>query len=130
MEKQNVGYVDGYLLVVKKENAEAYRKMADEASESWLRHGALAVRECRGNDLTPDMGGKLWQFPGLVNAGPDEDVWFSYIEYTSREERDRINALVHKEMAEKYGEEATHGEGMPFDMERMAFGGFTAEVSK
>jgi uncharacterized protein YbaA (DUF1428 family) len=130
MEKQNIGYVDGYVLVVKKDQSEAYRKMADEASESWIRYGALAVRECRGNDLTPDMGGKLLQFPGIMNAGLGDEVRFSYIEYASKEDRDRVNALVHKEMSEKYSEDGTHGEGMPFDMEKMTFGGFTALVSK
>lgn len=57
-------------------------------------------------------------------------MWFSYIEYASKEDRDRVNKAVHKEMEEKYGEDGTNGEDMPFDMKRMAVGGFTAEVAK
>lgn len=123
-------YIDGYLLVVKKDQEEAYRKMADEAADVWIKYGALSVRECKGDDLTPFPGAELWQFPGLAKAGPDEDVWFSYIEYASKEDRDRVNKAVHKEMEEKYGEDGTNGEDMPFDMKRMAVGGFTAEVAK
>lgn len=130
MEKQTAGYVDGYVLVIKKDQAEAYRKMADEAAETWIKYGALSVRECKGNDLTPDMGGLLRQFPTLTSAETDEDVWFSYIEYASKEDRDRVNAAVRKEMEEKYGTDGTHGEDMPFDMGKMAFGGFSVEVGK
>lgn len=125
---KNVGYVDGYVLVVPKNKEEEYRKVADEAAQMWLKHGALSVRECVGDDLTPDMGEfSLRQFPQIMSTSEDEIVWFSYIEYETKDERDRINAEVAKEMAQKHEE---NPEEMPFDMSKMAFGGFHARVSR
>ena len=54
---KKASYVDGYLLVVKKENLEAYKKMVEEAAQMWIKHGALSVKECMGDDLSPDIGG-------------------------------------------------------------------------
>lgn len=130
MGKQ-VRYVDGYVLVVPKDKTEAYTKMADEAADMWLRHGALSVRECRGDDVTPDMGEYTPQyFTNIMNTKEDEVVWFSYIEYESKESRDRINAAVQEEMTAYQKEHPDHMNDMPFDLKRMAFGGFAATVSK
>lgn len=123
-------YVDGYLMIVPKNRVDDYRKMASEASEIWLKHGALAVRECMGDDMTPDMGQPILQFPAIMNISSEETVWFSYIEYASRADRDRVNTLVRQEMDDRYKDEPNPEEGMPFDMKRMAFGGFTVEVGE
>ena len=69
----------------------------------------------------------LRQFPQIMSTSEDEVVWFSYIEYETKDERDRINAEVAKEMAQKHEE---NPEEMPFDMSKMAFGGFHARVSR
>lgn len=122
-------YVDGYLVVVKKKNIEAYKKMATDAAQMWLKRGAISVKECIGDDLTPDLGGfKVLQFQDLMNIAEDETVWYSYIEYESKEDRDRINAAVHEEMNERQKENPKRDEDMPFEMNRMAFGGFRVEV--
>ena len=125
-----VGYVDGYVLVVKKSKLAAYKKMAREAGKLWIKYGALCLKECVGDDLKPNMGGaKLLQFPGLLKVKPSETVWYSYIEYKSKAHRDQVNKKVEKEMTEyakKYPEKM---KDMPFDMKRMAFGGFKVEVS-
>ena len=34
-------YVDGFVLVVPKDKAEEYAKMAREGRDSWMKHGAL-----------------------------------------------------------------------------------------
>lgn len=131
MQNSKTKYVDGYLMVVPKNRVDEYRKMAAEAAEMWLKHGALAVRECMGNDLAPDMGQPSpLQFSKLMNISEDETVWFSYIEYVSREDRDRVNALVHAGMDEYNEKHPEQKDNTPFDMKRMAFGGFTAEVSE
>lgn len=129
---KKVGYVDGYVLVVKKDKLEEYIKVADEMAGMWLKHGAIAVRECRGDDLTPDMGEDctLLQFPSVMDMAEDETVWFSYIEYESREHRDKINKLVEADMTAYMKDHPDHAKQMPFDMKRMAFGGFVAEVSQ
>lgn len=121
-------YVDGFVLVVPKDKVEEYKKMATEGKETWMRHGALAYYECMGNDLeTKEMGGmKPLSFMKLANAGENDSVWFSFIVFKSKAHRDEVNANVMKEMAEKYDE--TKDMSMPFDMNQMAYGGFSVEV--
>jgi uncharacterized protein YbaA (DUF1428 family) len=121
-------YVDGFLLVIPNDKSEEYRKMAESGRESWMKHGALAYYECRGEDLSPqDMGGeKTRAFSEMAGARGDETVWFSFIIFKSKEHRDEVNAKVMKEMGEKA--EDYKDMVMPFDMKRMAYGGFRVEV--
>jgi len=97
-------YVDGFVLVVPKGKEEAYQKMAEEGREAWMRHGALQYFECRGDDLKQqEMGDeKSRAFAEMTGAGPDENVWFSFIIFESKEHRDEVNAKVMEGMAEKY----------------------------
>lgn len=122
-------YVDGFVLSVPKKKLAAYKKMAAEAGKIWMKCGALEYYECVGDDLQPDMmkGMKVMRFPQMAKAKPDEIVFFSYITYTSRSHRDKVNAKVMKAMNEKYGDKHDHKD-MPFDMERMAYGGFDSLV--
>jgi uncharacterized protein YbaA (DUF1428 family) len=121
-------YVDGFVLVVPNDKAEAYKKMAQEGRDVWMKYGALDYYECRGNDLAPqEMGGeKARSFTEMAGAGNTETVWFSFIIFKSKEHRDEVNAKVMEEMNKQMvgNEEMT----MPFEMKRMAYGGFQVEV--
>jgi len=121
-------YVDGFVLVVPNDKAEAYKKMAQEGRDIWMKYGALDYYECRGNDLAPqEMGGeKARSFTEMAGAGNTETVWFSFIIFKSKEHRDEVNAKVMEEMNKQMvgNEEMT----MPFEMKRMAYGGFQVEV--
>lgn len=121
-------YVDGFVLVVPKDKREAYKKMATEGRDLWMKHGALEYFECIGDDLSPDAtsGMESLGFPKMTNATPDEVVWFSFIVYKSKEHRDEVNKKVMEEMDEKYKDQKDFD--MPFDMKRMAHGGFSVEV--
>ncbi len=121
-------YVDGFVLVVPKDKVEDYMKMATEGREMWMRLGALEYYECKGDDLEPkDMGGmKNLGFTQMAKASPDETVWFSFIVYKSKEHRDEINKKMMDEMNEKYKDATDFA--MPFDMQRMAQGGFSVEI--
>ncbi|MFZ2200001.1 MAG: DUF1428 domain-containing protein [Microgenomates group bacterium] len=121
-------YVDGFVLVVPKERAEEYKKMAEEGREMWMKYGALEYYECRGNDLVPqEMGGeKARAFTEMAGAEGDETVWFSFIVFKSKEDRDMVNAKVMEEMGKKM--EGNKDMSMPFDMKKMAHGGFQVEV--
>lgn len=121
-------YVDGFVLVVPKDKVEEYKKMANEGRDAWMKHGALEYYECIGDDLeTKEMGGmKQLAFTELAKANPDETVWFSFIVFASKEHRDEVNKKVMDEMNEKYQDHKDMA--MPFDMNRMAYGGFRAEV--
>jgi uncharacterized protein YbaA (DUF1428 family) len=121
-------YVDGFVLVVPNDKTDEYMKMAQEGRDLWMRLGALEYYECRGDDLVPqDMGGgKARAFPEMAGAKSGETVWFSFIVYKSKEHRDEVNAKMVEEMSKQMdGKEATT---MPFDMKRMAYGGFQVEV--
>ncbi len=121
-------YVDGFVLVVPKGKAEEYKKMAEGGRDSWMKHGALGYYECRGNDLTPqEMGDEKGRsFTEMTGAGTSDTVWFSFIIFKSKEHRDEVNAKVMAEMSEQM--KGHEDMSMPFDMKRMAYGGFQVEV--
>ena len=114
-------YVDGYVLPVPKKNLEAYRRLARKAGRIWREHGALEFRECVGDDLNVKMG---VPFPNRIKLKPGETVLFSWIMFTSRAHRDRVNAKVMKDerLANMDPKE------MPFDCKRMVYGGFKVLV--
>lgn len=121
-------YVDGFVLVVPKDKTQEYKKMAEGGRDAWIRHGALEYYECRGDDLVPqEMGGeKARAFPEMAGANSKETVWFSFIIFKSKEHRDEVNAKVMDEMNKKM--EGNKDMTAPFDMKRMAYGGFEVEV--
>jgi len=121
-------YVDGFVFVVPKDKIEEYQKMAEAGKEMWMKYGALEYMECVGEDLDPkEMGGmKSLAFTELAKAGPNETVWFSFIVYESKKRRDEINAKVIDEMNKQAEENKDFP--MPFDMRRMAVGGFEVKV--
>jgi len=121
-------YVDGFVLVIPDDKGEEYKKMAEGGRDAWMKHGALAYYECRGDDLTPqEMGSeKTRAFPDMTGARDDQTVWFSFIVFESKEHRDEVNAKVMEEMGEKA--EDYKDMAMPFDMKHMAYGGFLVEV--
>ena len=121
-------YVDGFVLVVPKGKEADYQKMAEDGRDSWMRNGALQYFECRGEDLRPqEMGDeKSRSFTEIAGAGEDENVWFSFIVFESREHRDEVNAKVMQEMGETYSEMSDFV--MPIDSTRMAYGGFEAVI--
>ncbi len=115
-------YVDGFVLPVPKKNLQAYRRMARRAGKVWREHGALQYVECVADDVKP---GKLTSFPQAVKLKAGEAVWFSWIVYRSRRDRDRILARVMKDprLAKMMDPKA-----MPFDGKRMFWGGFKMMV--
>jgi uncharacterized protein YbaA (DUF1428 family) len=116
-----MAYVDGFLVPVPKRKVEAYRRIARRAAKLWRDHGALEYRECVGDDLKTSMG---LAFPKVARVKRGETVFFSYIVYKSRAHRDRVNAKVMKDpRMQKLAKEP-----MPFDYNRMAYGGFKVLV--
>lgn len=121
-------YVDGFVLVVPKDKAEDYKKMAEDGKASWMKHGALQYFECRGDDLKQQEMGpeKSRSFMEMAGANEDQDVWFSFIIFESKAHRDEVNAKVMAEMDETYKDQVDFV--MPFEMSHMAYGGFEAMV--
>jgi uncharacterized protein YbaA (DUF1428 family) len=121
-------YVDGFILVVPKGKEAEYQKMAEEGRDSWMKHGALQYFECKGDDLKPqEMGDqKSRAYKDMTAAGDDENVWFSFIVFNSKEHRDEVNKKVMEEMDKAYSEQTDFE--MPNDMQKMAYGGFAVAV--
>jgi alkaline phosphatase len=118
-------YVDGFVLTIPKQKAAAYKKMAKEASTIWKKYGALDYKECVIDDATPP--GVVTTFAKMAKSKPGEEVWFSYVVYKSRAHRDAVNKKVMAYFEKKYDEKSM--KDMPFDMKRMAYGGFKVAVS-
>ncbi len=121
-------YVDGFVLIVPKGKEAAYEEMAKQGRDSWMKHGALQYFECKGDDLKQqEMGDeKSRAFSEMTGATSDENVWFSFIVFNSKEHRDEVNKKVMDEMNEAYSEQTDFE--MPTDMKRMAYGGFQVQV--
>lgn len=117
-----MAYVDGFLLPVPKKHIDAYRRMARKAGKIWIEFGALEFRECAGDDLHPKG---LVPFTRCVKAKPNETVFFSWIVFRSKADRNRINKKVMNDP--RLAKMMEPGE-MPFDSKRMACGGFKVAV--
>lgn len=116
-------YVDGFVFSVPKDKKATYKKLATEAAEVWKKFGALDYKECRANDVAPQH--VTFTFPKMAKTKEHEEVWFSFIVFASKADRNRINKQVMAYFDEKYqGKDMP----MPFDMKRFSYGGFTTEV--
>lgn len=115
-----MSYVDGFVAAVPAANKQAYIDHARAAWPLFRKYGALAMRECWGEDV-PE--GQVTSFPMAVGAGPDEVVVFSWVEWPDKASRDACWAAS----ATDPGFQAM-GE-MPFDGKRMIYGGFAPIVT-
>lgn len=115
-------YVDGFLLPIAAENVEKYREIAQAAGAIWKEHGALEYIEAVGDDFEAE---KMVSFKKSADAKEGETVIFAFIVFESKEERNRINALV---MADERMNEMMSPDDKTFDYTRMAYGGFSAIV--
>ena len=121
----DIGYIDGFVLVVPHDKEQEYQVMATKAADSWKKHGALLYIESKGDDLIPDTkGAPIMNFPELTKTADGETAWFSFIGFRSREHRDEVNAKVMEEMGGN-----CENDDMPFDVHRMSWGGFEVRVS-
>lgn len=118
-----MSYVDGYILPIPKKNLKTYRAMAQLGGKVWRKHGALDYKECVGEDLKTAWG---MPFGKILKLKPGETVIFAYIVFKSRKHRDTVNKKVMKDPLmndPEFGDKP-----MPFDMKRMAYGGFSVLV--
>lgn len=110
-------YVDGFVLTVPRKNLAAYKKLAAKAGKVWMEYGALQYVECVGKDMRAKG---VLPFPKLTKKKPNEVVVFSWIVYNSKAEQKEI---IKKVMADKRFADMDPS-NMPFDMKKMAYGGF------
>ena len=117
-----MNYVDGFVLAVPTANKEEFRKQAAEMAPLFKQFGATRVVEAWGDDV-PD--GKVTDFRRAVKAEDGETVVYSFIEWPSKEVRDEAWAKV---MADPRMQ--PDKDNMPFDGQRMFWGGFAPIVDQ
>jgi len=115
-------YVEGFVAAVPTANKEAYLKHASDAAPLFKEFGATRMVENWGDDVPK---GKVTDFQGAVQAKDDETVVFSWFEYPDKATRDAANE---KMMADPRMKEM--GANMPFDGQRMIYGGFDSIIDE
>jgi uncharacterized protein YbaA (DUF1428 family) len=113
-------YADGFVLSVPRRKLDQYRRISQKAGKVWKEHGALEYIEAVGDDLKIKWGRP---FPRMVKPRAGEVIIFSWIVYKSRSDRNRVNAKVMKDPRLDMNPKT-----MPFDLKRMAYGGFKVLV--
>ena len=109
-------YVDGFVAAVPTANRETYRDYCMAASAVFREYGALRVVECWQDDVPH---GKRTDFFLAVQATDVESILFSWIEWPSKEARDKAWAAMISDPRMD-----PEKNPMPFDGKRMIFGGF------
>ena len=117
-----MAYVDGYVVPVPKKNLKSYRRISALAGKVWREHGAVDYKECLADDMNTGTG---LPFPKLVKPRRGETIIFSFVVFKSRAHHDRVNKAVIKDP--RLAEMVKPG-AMPFDVKRMAYGGFKVIV--
>jgi len=114
-------YVDGFVVAVPTANKEAFIAYAQKVDHLFIKHGALQVLECWGDDVPT---GETTDFYRAVNAKPDETIMFSYVLWPDKKTREIGNGKVYTDM-----QAMGHvGADMPFDGKRLIYGGFESIV--
>ncbi|WP_449393720.1 DUF1428 domain-containing protein [Devosia riboflavina] len=109
-------YIDGFVAAVPKANKEQYITHARGVAELAKQWGATRTVENWGDDVPP---GKVTDFQRAVQAKEDEVIVFSWIEYPDKATRDAVMKKMMEDPAMK------NVPNMPFDGQRMIFGGFS-----
>lgn len=109
-----MAYIDGFVAAVPTANKQKYLEHVKEASELIKSYGAERVVECWGDDV-PE--GQVTSMPMAVKCKEDETVTFSWIVWPDKAARD-------KGMQAMMVDDKMAAMDMPFDLQRVIFGGF------
>jgi uncharacterized protein YbaA (DUF1428 family) len=112
-------YVEGFVAAVPTANRDAYFEMARQAADYFKSLGATRVVECWGDDV---QRGEVTDFYRATQAEDDETVIFSWIEFPDKATRDAAY--------EKMNSDPPDPGEMPFDGQRMFWGGFEQVLSE
>lgn len=116
-----MSYVDGFVIAVPTANREKFIAHAREGDALFIEFGATRVVECWGDDVPH---GQQTDFHRAVQAGEDETVVFSWIEWPDKATRD---AGMQKMMEDPRMDPEKNP--MPFDGKRLVYGGFVPIVT-
>jgi len=116
-----MSYIDGFVLPLKEEKLDEYRKMAEMFAGKAKSHGALASVEAIGDGLEH---GHTTDFFKSVKAEDGENVVFSFVVWPDKATRDSAWEKIMADPDMQPGEQP-----MPFDGKRMFWGGFKPFVT-
>ena len=111
-------YIEGFVAAIPTANRDVYIEHAKTGSEFFKKLGATRVIECWGDDVPK---GEVTDFYKATQAKDDETVIFSWVEYPDKATRDAANEKMRSDP------EAMNMD-MPFDAQRMFWGGFEQVV--
>lgn len=120
-----MAYVDGFVIAVPKANREKFIEHARVGDTVFMDLGATRVWECWGDDV-PD--GKVTDFRRAVQATEDEAVVFSWVEWPDKPTRDAAMAKM-GDLMKTDPRMNPQKNPMPFDGQRMIYGGFAPLVT-
>jgi uncharacterized protein YbaA (DUF1428 family) len=109
-------YIDGFVAAVPLANKDAYLAHVERVKDGILRNGATRLVETWADDVPH---GKVTDFHMAVKAKEDEAVVFAWIEWPDKATRDAGWAAI---MAEPTMQDMK----MPFDGQRLIYGGFAS----
>ena len=110
-----MNYIDGFVAAVPAANKEAYLQHAANLAVIFKEYGALKNVQAWGDDV-PE--GKLTSFPMAVKREEGEVVVFTWVEWPSKAVRDAGWAKMMEDPR------TTRGPALPFDGNRVIYGGF------
>src|ERR1700749_483419 len=114
MEKP-MEYFQGFVIPVKSAHQAAYLDMAKRVAPVFAEYGATRTVECWGDDV---LDGKVTDFKKAIQASVDETVVLAWVCWPDRGTGDPAAGKI---MAD---ERAKPDNPLPFDGQRMIFGGF------
>ncbi|WP_235577946.1 DUF1428 domain-containing protein [Pseudoxanthomonas sp. Root630] len=116
-------YVDGFILAAPSNGKEAFTDFANTFDAIFMEYGAARIIEAWGDDVTH---GKQTDFFRAVQAKDDENVAFSWVEWPDKAARDAGTKKVMEDP--RMDPSNKDNPPMPFDGQRMVYGGFTPVV--
>ncbi len=119
-----MAYIDGFVIPVPTENRQKFIDHARLIDALFIEMGATRIVECWGDDVPH---GKRTDFHRAVDAQAGETVCFSWVEWPDKPTRDHAMATMDERMKND-PRWAPAQNPMPFDGQRMIFGGFVPVV--
>ncbi|MDB5554522.1 MAG: hypothetical protein JWL86_4506 [Rhizobium sp.] len=114
-------YITGFVASVPETKRQAYIDIAEESAPMFREYGAARQVETWEDDV---RDGKITDFRRAVKATPDEKIVFSWLEYPSKAIATSANEKLEFDL------NMPDSGNMPFDMQRMIWGGFEGVLEK
>jgi uncharacterized protein YbaA (DUF1428 family) len=113
-------YIDGFVAAVPTANKQKFIEHAKKGDSVFVELGATRVLECWGDDV-PE--GKVTDFRRAVKAKDNETVVFSWVEWPDKATRDKAMPKMMEDPRMQPDQNP-----MPFDGQRLVYGGFAPVV--